>query len=604
MTETGRHGGFERLAPRLAIGMAAVLLVAGFAIVLLGAKYYREREVADGEMQAQILASAVSAALAFDDRRGGQEYVNALEANRNVQVAAVYDANGDSFVVYTRYTDIASPGTAPTLRSEIVDNHLDIAMPVQQSGTRLGTVYLQVLIEPAGRRLIRYGLIALFLLLTALVVAVLGISQRELAKVNTELERRASELAQSNEKLQIQIEHREKAEAALRHSQKMEAIGQLIGGVAHDFNNLLQIILGSLQTLKRRGARWNLDLADSQEFHRFIDAGIGGGERAAALTHQLLAFSRRQPLAPKTVDLNKLVSGMSDLLRRTLGESIVIETVLSGGLWKAHIDPNQLENAVLNLAVNARDAMPNGGRLSIETANAYLDEVYVREHDDLSPGQYVVICVADNGVGMTQETLAKAFEPFFTTKDVGHGTGLGLSQVYGFVKQSGGHIRIESEPGIGTTVRFYLPRRFGADQQNEVGKPDRPPPAGSIDETILVVEDENSVRISSVGMLRELGYRVLDATDGHRALHFLEGEPGIRLLFTDVGLPGGLNGKQLADKARRLRPAIKVLFTTGYARDAIVHRGRLDPDVALIAKPFTYEALAEKVREILGEPGR
>jgi signal transduction histidine kinase len=602
MTGTGRYAAFERLAPRLALGMAAFMLVAGFAAVLFGARYYRDREVAEGEMQAHILASAVSAALAFDDPRAGNEYVKALEANGNVQVAAVYDANGKRFVAYTRSPDIPSPQVAPGLGSAVVDNQLEIAMPVQQAGTRLGTVYLQLLIEPLGRRLLSYGLIAALVLLAALVVGVLGMSQRALAKVNAELERRASELARSNTELQVQIAEREKAEAALRHSQKMEAMGQLIGGVAHDFNNLLQIILGSLQTLRRRSGRWTMAAPESQELHRFIEAGLGGGERAAALTHQLLAFSRRQPLAPRKVDLNRLVAGMSDLLRRTLGESIAIETVLSGGLWKVHIDSNQLENAILNLAVNARDAMPEGGKLSIETANAYLDDDYVRDHDDLTPGQYVAICVADTGVGMTPETLSRAFEPFFTTKDVGHGTGLGLSQVYGFVKQSGGHIRIQSEPGNGTTVNFYLPRFVGAEIEDEARSPDQPPPSGTIEETILVVEDESSVRLASVDMLRELGYRVFEAPDGPQALRLLESEGGIRLLFTDVGLPGGINGKQLADQARRLRPAIKVLFTTGYARDAIVHHGRLDPDVALLTKPFTFEALAEKVREILGDP--
>jgi signal transduction histidine kinase/CheY-like chemotaxis protein len=599
MTETGRFAGFERLAPRLAIGMAVFLLVAGFAIVLLGAQYTRQQEVAGVEMQTRILASAVSAALAFDDRRAGKEYVSALEASPNVLVAAVYDANGKSFVAYTRGRGTAPPATAPAPGSEIVESRLGIAMPVTQSDTRLGTVYLEVLIEPARRRLMRSGLIALLILLTALVVAVLGISQRALAKVNAELERRASELALSNEKLQIQIEQREKAEAALRHSQKMEAIGQLTGGVAHDFNNLLQIILGSLQTLKRRSARWKMEAADSQDFHRFVEAGIGGGERAAALTHQLLAFSRRQPLAPKSVDLNKLVAGMSDLLRRTLGESIAIETVLSGRLWKVHTDPNQLENVILNLAVNARDAMPNGGRLSIETANVDLDEADVREQEDLLPGQYAVIRVTDNGVGMTKETLTKVFEPFFTTKDIGQGTGLGLSQAYGFVKQSGGHIRITSELGQGAVVTLYLPRHLGADDQDALKQPDLPPPGGTLNETILVVEDEDGVRVASVGMLRELGYRVLEAPDGQRALSILQSDPDICLLFTDVGLPGGLNGRQLADKARQLRPTLKVLFTTGYARDAIVHHGRLDPGVALITKPFAYRALAEKVREVL-----
>lgn len=596
--ETNWFATVERAAPRVAIMMAGLLLLGGFAIVLLGARYYREREISDGEMQAHILASAVSAALAFDDRGGGKEYVQALEANGSIQVAAVYDANGLPFVSYVRSNDSAAPAAAPPLGSSIVQSHLDVAIPVQQSGTRLGTVYLQLLIEPTARRLIRYGLIALLVLLAALVFAVLGVSQRALARVNSELERRANELARSNEALQIQIEHRERAEAALRQSQKMEAIGQLIGGVAHDFNNLLQIILGSLQTLKRRSARWELSETSARDFTRFVDAGLTGGERAAALTHQLLAFSRRQPLAPKNIDLNSLIAGMSDLLRRTLGESIVIETVLPGNLWKAHIDPNQLENAILNLSVNARDAMPHGGTLTIETSNTVLDGDYTRDFDDVLPGQYVAISVADTGIGMTPDVMSRAFEPFFTTKDIGHGTGLGLSQVYGFVRQSGGHIRIESVPGEGTTVRFYLPRHLGGEDGAEVDLTEAPPPRGRADETILVVEDEPSVREASVGMLRELGYRVFEAADGRQALGTLESERSIQLLFTDVGLPGGLNGKQLADRAKLMRPDIRILFTTGYARNSVVDHGELEAE-GLIRKPFRFEMLGRKIRETL-----
>jgi CheY-like chemotaxis protein len=385
----------------------------------------------------------------------------------------------------------------------------------------------------------------------------------------------------------------------------MEAIGHLTGGVAHDFNNLLQIILTSLDMLRRRVNGWGLSPREASDFHRFMDAAVVGGERAAALTRQLLAFARRQPLEPKEIDVNRLVLGMSDLLRRTLGEAVSVETVLGGGLWRIFADANQLESALLNLAVNARDAMigreggNDGGKLTIETANAHLDDGYAASHEDVTAGQYVLVAVTDTGSGMTKEVLASAFEPFFTTKGIGHGTGLGLSQVYGFIKQSGGHIKIYSEPGEGTAVKLYLPRMTGPAAETVTEPEERATPRASAAETILVVEDEDGVRGFTVEMLRELGYRVREAANGREALRALDSDPSIRLLFTDVGLPDGLNGRQLADEARLRRPALKVLFTSGYTRNAIVHAGRLDDGVALIGKPFTYAALAEKVRMVL-----
>ncbi len=405
----------------------------------------------------------------------------------------------------------------------------------------------------------------------------------------------ADDLRRLNETLEqrvaVEIKERMKAELALRQAQKMEAIGQLTGGIAHDFNNLLTVILGSVDHLQRR-------LPD-EALRRRADIARQAADRAAALTHRLLSFARRQPLEPKPVNLNRLVGGMSDLLRRTIGESIAIETVLAGGLWWTFVDANQLESAVLNLAVNARDAMPDGGKLTIETANTFLDEAYSATHEEVPTGQYAMIAVTDTGSGMKKEVIEKAFEPFFTTKEVGHGTGLGLSQVYGFVKQSGGHVKIYSEPDQGTTVRIYLPRLIGGEAQAEDTATVSVVPAGSDAVTILVVEDEPAVRAYSVETLRELGYRVLEAPDGASALRILDANPGVTLLFTDVGLPGGVNGRQLADEARRRHPALKVLFTTGYARNAIVHQGRLDPGVALLGKPFTYNELAAKVRQVV-----
>jgi PAS domain S-box-containing protein len=380
----------------------------------------------------------------------------------------------------------------------------------------------------------------------------------------------------------------------LHQSQKMEAIGQLTGGVAHDFNNLLTVILGNLETLARQ--------LPPQEgrLRRAVDQATRGAQRAATLTQQLLAFSRRQPLNPKPTDVNRLVTDMSDLIRRTLNESIDMETVLGAGLWRIEIDPHQLESVLLNLAVNARDAMPEGGKLTIETANTHLDEASTEKYAEVDPGQYVAICVSDTGTGMTKDVLARAFDPFFTTKPVGEGTGLGLSQVYGFVKQSGGHVKLYSEVGEGTTVKLYLPRTVGADSEAE-SEPARLILVGHASEVILVVEDDDDVRSYTTDSLRELGFSVLEAHDGPSALRMLDHHPELRMLFTDVGLPG-INGRDLVDQAQQKRPGLKVLFTSGYPRDTIVHQGRLDAGVQLLRKPFTRAQLAARIRDVLDSP--
>jgi PAS domain S-box-containing protein len=386
----------------------------------------------------------------------------------------------------------------------------------------------------------------------------------------------------------------EQARAALAQAQKMEALGQLSGGIAHDYNNLVHVIRNAVDMLQRR-----LRGAGEEEL-RLIDMIKRNADRAATLTQRLLAFSRRQPLEAKPVDVNRLVAGMAELVRHALGESISMETVLSGRIWQVLIDPNQLESAILNLVVNARDAMPEGGRLTIETANTFLDESYAAAHAELKPGQYVMIAVSDTGVGMSADIAAKAFDPFFTTKDIGKGTGLGLSQVYGFMKQSGGHVQLYSEPGDGTTVKLYLPRSTATlvSELSELPAAQ----ARSRHGTILVVEDEDDVRAFTCEVLRELGYGVLAAPDGATALALLQQDPQVALLFTDVGLPGGMNGRELAERACRLRPDLKVIYTTGYARNAIVHHGRLDPGVELIAKPFTQAGLAGKISRVLSEP--
>ncbi len=389
---------------------------------------------------------------------------------------------------------------------------------------------------------------------------------------------------------QRELEH---AREALFQSQKMEAVGQLTGGVAHDFNNLLTVIIGGLDTLRR------CEPEEAVRRTRALDMAIHAAERAASLTSRLLAFSRRQPLQPTPTDLNVLVRNMTDLLHRTLGETVELEGVLAPRLWRVEVDQNQLESAILNLAVNARDAMPGGGKLTMETGNTYLDASYTAADAEVLPGQYAVLAVSDTGVGMTKETLAKAFEPFYTTKEVGRGTGLGLSMVYGFVKQSGGHVTIYSEPDQGTTVKLYFPRHTGAGAIDPA--PEARSPPASAGEVVLVVEDNDDVRAYSVMSLTELGYEVLEARDGEAALAVLEAQPRIDLLFTDVVLPG-MSGRVLVDRAVAMRPDLRVLFTTGYSRNAIVHQGRLDAGVQLISKPFTFDQLGIRVRDTLDLP--
>lgn len=383
-----------------------------------------------------------------------------------------------------------------------------------------------------------------------------------------------------------------KAQEALRQSQKMEAVGQLTGGIAHDFNNMLAVVMGSLELLGRR-----VSDGDARA-QRYIDAASDAARRAALLTQRLLAFSRQQPLQPEAIDANKLVAGMADLLRHSLGAEVQLETVLAGGLWRTHADPNQLENILLNLAVNARDAMPDGGHLTIETQNAHLDERYAAANLGISAGHYVLIAVTDTGSGMPPEVVEKAFDPFFTTKPVGKGTGLGLSQVYGFIKQSGGHVKIYTEQGLGTTIKLYLPRLHGAAQGDQAAAESAELARGDDREVILVVEDEPGVRQFSVDALTELGYHVLEAESGAKALRLIENHPEIMLLFTDVVMPE-MNGAKLVEAARALRPDLKILFTTGYTRNAVVHNGKLDEGVELISKPFSLEALAAKVRAVL-----
>lgn len=439
----------------------------------------------------------------------------------------------------------------------------------------------------ASDTLLRTGAGASFLLICIVGLLVGFVTNRSFRELATARD----QLLNSNRELMQQINLRETAEAQLRQAQKMEAIGQLTGGIAHDFNNMLGVISGSLDLIARRLKKGNYDIG------YFVEAASKASDRAAALTHRLLAFARQQPLAPEPLDANKMIVNMSDLLRSTLGEHIEIETVSAAGLWRTKADAPQLENAILNIAINARDAMEDGGKLTIETGNAYLDVAYCRQHGELTPGQFVMVAITDTGSGMPPEIIARVFDPFFTTKPTGIGTGLGLSQVYGFVKQSRGHIQIYSEPDTGTTVKIYLPRFAGDGEESKDALPQKIE-LGSAGEVILITEDDPLMRQLTADALRELGYSVIDCEKASDALDILARRPDVRLLFTDVVMPE-VNGKKLADEAVRRHPGLKVLFTTGYTPNAVVHGGVLSQGVQLLAKPFTLEQLAAKIRSIL-----
>ncbi len=420
--------------------------------------------------------------------------------------------------------------------------------------------------------------------------------------VEAERDRALAALRTLNETLEQRVDERTaallNAEEALRQAQKMEAVGQLTGGLAHDFNNILAGISGSLELMKVRLAQGRI-----ADIERHLTGAQSAVKRAAALTQRLLAFSRRQTLDPTPADLNRIVAGMHDLIGRSVGPSIAVETIAAGGLWNTFVDVGQLENALLNLCINARDAMPHGGRLTIETANRWLDDLAAAQRG-VAAGQYVSLCVSDTGTGMTPDVVARAFDPFFTTKPTGQGTGLGLSMVYGFAGQSGGAVRIYSELGQGATVCIYLPRHTGEGGDDDPALHEElPPGAAPGSKTILVVDDEPLVRMVTVEVLEDLGYNVLEAEDGPSALRLVTACPEIDLLLTDVGLPNGMNGRQLADAIRAPRPDLPVLFVTGYAENAVLNHGHLERGMQVLTKPFAAEVLARRVRELVGDEG-
>jgi PAS domain S-box-containing protein len=413
-----------------------------------------------------------------------------------------------------------------------------------------------------------------------------------------ERDRALHELRELNETLEQRVTERStellRAEEALRQSQKMEAVGQLTGGLAHDFNNLLAGISGALELIQTRLAQGRLN-----DVEKYVFAAQGASKRAAALTHRLLAFSRRQTLDPKPTNVNSLIGGMTDLIQRTVGPAIQVETVGASGLWPALVDASQLENSLLNLCINARDAMPDGGRITIETANKWLDLEAARAHD-VPSGQYLSLCVTDTGTGMSPDIVAKVFDPFFTTKPIGQGTGLGLSMIYGFAKQSGGQVRIYSELGHGSTICIYLPRHYG-DAETAGDMPKIPIEFAREGETVLVVDDEPTVRMLITDVLKDLGYAAIEAADSASGLKVLQSDVRIDLLISDVGLPGGMNGRQMADAGRERRRDLKVLFITGYAENSAIGNGHLAPGMEVLTKPFAVDVLAARIRELLSK---
>jgi signal transduction histidine kinase/ActR/RegA family two-component response regulator len=453
--------------------------------------------------------------------------------------------------------------------------------------------------------LLGYSMYAFAVLVILALVAAMHLAFRDFAasedlrkQLNALLElrvrERTLELESANQRLRDEAASRAAAEEQIRQLQKMEAVGQLTGGVAHDFNNMLAIVVGSLDIAKRHLR------TDREKAERFIANAMEGAQRGAQLTSRLLAFARQQPLDPRPLDVNELVHDMSDLLRRSIGEDIGLETVLGAELWRTFIDAPQLGSALINLCVNSRDAMPDGGKITVQTANVRLDQAYAASNVDARPGDYVTIAVTDTGSGMSPDVLARAFDPFYTTKGTGKGTGLGLSQVYGFVKQSDGHVKIDSSMGEGTTVRVYLPRYHGA-LQPAAEAPRETQPAQANHETVLVVEDEERVRSMTVEALKNLGYSVIAASGPEQAIDLFNAGTAPHLLFTDVVMPG-MNGRALADRIKEKRPDIKVLYTTGYTRGAALYDGILDRGAPFLPKPFTVEQLAAKVRSTLDAP--
>jgi signal transduction histidine kinase len=546
--------------------VALALLAFGLFVIFQNNSIYQAQKLTETRVQAEILAAGVTAALDFGDAQTAQESVDALRFNPQIDAAGVYTRQGILFSGYER-----SAGLLPAVPLDGEpkgQNSVEVVVPVLRDGERIGSVYLAAMLEPVSRRFARYSVIVLLVVMAALIVLVLGVSHAALRRANRELEERASALSSAYAELQVQAGEREKAEEQLRQSHKMQALGQLTGGIAHDFNNLLTVIQGSADILNRPG------LSEEKRL-RFASAIVQTSGRAAALTRQLLAFARRQPLQPEVIDINEKIGGMIDLLDRTLGERVRIVTDLGADLCPTEADPAQLESAILNIAVNARDAMPDGGTLTIRTEEAV----------PLADGRRsIALAVSDTGVGIEADVLARVFEPFFTTKSVGKGTGLGLSQVYGFAAQSGGEVQVKSLPGAGTTVTLILPCSEGVESGAAVAEvAARRHRTGNV----LVVDDNDEVGLFAESLLLELGHRVARARSGAEALE-MAGDADFDIVFTDVVMPG-MSGIELAEQLKARFPDVAVVLTTGFS-DEITRSGT--GGLPVVFKPYRLETLA------------
>jgi signal transduction histidine kinase len=560
-------------APAAIVAVVVLLLLAGIGVILQSEAAYRDLQQQETRVQAEILAASVTAALDFDDAVAAREAVSAIRVNRQVRSVGVYNEQGNLVAGYGR--DGPGPASSLGTRLPAPENAVSSEVPVTSRGERIGTVVLTTDPEPVARRLTRYLVIGLLIIMAALVVIVLGVAQGALRRANRELEERADALAEANAELKVQVSERGKAEDQLRQAHKMQALGQLTGGIAHDFNNLLTVIQGSADMLRRPG------LSEEKRI-RFAEAVVQASARAAALTGQLLAFARRQPLQPEVIEVNALIRDMTDLLDRTLGERIEVTTALAPVPCTVEADRAQLEAALLNIAVNARDAMSEGGQLDIRTAPV----------TDPEGGEMIALSVADSGMGMNEDTLARAFEPFFTTKMTGKGTGLGLSQVYGFASQSGGDVRIDSTPGRGTTVTLLLPRS-GTAREKAHAEESRGLKRGRTGR-VLLVEDNDEVGEFAAHLLGELGHDVVRASSGEEALDRALKER-FDLVFTDVVMPG-MSGLDLAGRLAEVRPGLPIILTTGYS-DEIATSGAGGRPVIL--KPYRPEMLASAIEQAL-----
>jgi len=572
-----------RVIPVLAIGAALTLLLAGVLAGLYGEKLYQAQKLREASVEAQILGSTASAAVVFQDGPAAQEYVNALQANPEIEAVGLYDEHGALIAGYHR-GGAPLPGHINGPAAPLFEGaHLVVTEPMRQAGSVMGTVRIQSQLEPVSRRFTRYGGAALLIGMAALLLGVLGAAQAALTRANRELRHRARALAATNSELQVQIEEREKAEEALRQSQKMEAIGQLTGGVAHDFNNLLMVASSGLDLMDRTD--------DPKRRQMLKDSIRQAVDRGSALTRQLLAFSRRTALKPEVVDLASQVEGMRVLLDRSLREDIVVQLRFARDLWPVEIDPHQLELAILNIAVNARDAMPNGGRIEISAENE------AGFSDGALSGDFVKLSVSDTGQGMAPEMVSRVFEPFFTTKARGQGTGLGLSQVYGFSRASGGDVRIESSEGKGATITLLLPRSDKPLTVRESQTAREEPAHGH--GKVLLVEDDDGVASVVGEMLRDLGYEPTRAENADRALRLLDRKRRFDLVFSDMVMPGELDGIGLAREINRLRPELPVVLTTGFSEAAAAAR---QDGYRLLVKPYRIEQLAAELQAARNDP--